>query len=163
MWIEHMCKFRVMPLLWLYLQSIYKRNIRNLILEGLFIWYLMLRLPPILAGKRNWMLSFLWPSKMRFLIFCLHIVEAIYSHSRFRHSLTSTSSQTPRRGGTFLSSSQSRILPSLSARSLSLSPAKSADSIRWVPKTLFTPPCTTLLANESRRAQNTAFCDTVSV
>ena len=44
-----------------------KRNLRNSILEGLFIPRLMLRFPPILADKRNWMRSFHWPSKMRFL------------------------------------------------------------------------------------------------
>ena len=33
----------------------------------------MLRFPPILAGKRNWMRGFHRPSKMIFLIFRLHI------------------------------------------------------------------------------------------
>ena len=46
-----------------------KRNLRNPILEGLFILRLMLRFPPILAGKRNWMCGFHRPSKMRFLRF----------------------------------------------------------------------------------------------
>ena len=48
---------------------------QNLILEGLFIRLfipgLMLHFPPILAGKRNWMRVFQWPSKMRFLRFHL--------------------------------------------------------------------------------------------
>ena len=48
-----------------------KQNPRNLILEGLFIQCLMLRFPPILAGRRNWMNGFHPPSKMRFLIYRL--------------------------------------------------------------------------------------------
>ena len=50
----------------------YKRNPRNLILEGLFVRHLMLSFSPILAGRRNWMHCFHRPSKMRLLIFHLH-------------------------------------------------------------------------------------------
>ena len=47
-------------------------NVRHfLILEGLFIQRLMLRFPPILAGRRNWMHGFHRLSNMRFLIFHL--------------------------------------------------------------------------------------------
>ena len=55
----------------------FKRNLRNLILEGLFINLLMLRFPPILAGRRNRMHGFHRPSKMTFLIFRLHWVASI--------------------------------------------------------------------------------------
>ena len=38
-----------------------KWNLRNIILEGLFLPRLTLRFPPNLAGKRNWMPSFHQP------------------------------------------------------------------------------------------------------
>ena len=44
-----------------------KWNLRNILLEGLFIPQLMLRFPSILSGKHNWMRGFHRPSKMRFL------------------------------------------------------------------------------------------------
>ena len=51
--------------------KINQQNPRNLILEGLFIPWLKLRFPPILAGKPNWMRNFHLPSKMRFWRFRL--------------------------------------------------------------------------------------------
>ena len=44
-----------------------KRHLRNVTLDGLFILRLLLRFPPILAGKRGYQ----QPSKMRFLRFRL--------------------------------------------------------------------------------------------
>ena len=52
-----------------------KRNLKNLILEGLFIQGHLLRFSPFLAGKRNWMCGVLQPSKMRFLRFRLTTKE----------------------------------------------------------------------------------------
>ena len=51
-----------------------KLNIRNLVLENLFILRLMLRSPPILAGKRNWARNFHRTSKTRFMRFSLQSI-----------------------------------------------------------------------------------------
>ena len=50
-----------------------KRNLRNLIVQGLFIRHHMMRFPPILAGKRNWMFGLHRPSKMRLMTFRLEV------------------------------------------------------------------------------------------
>ena len=52
-------------------QGLLRQILRNLILKGLFVSRLMLRFPPILAGKRNWMRGFYQPYTIGFLRFCL--------------------------------------------------------------------------------------------